>query len=143
MPAHIGVAALVPRTAGRRALVDDGHAAAAGDRRDVRLVARVSSGVTPIWYAGLSSDSLGRRRRRRSTRVSGRRRRDVVPPTPTTYGLDAGQPAEMILLPVPSRQPSVPVSPEAKNHCCPSACACANSAFMTGISPAEPRSQLP
>jgi len=35
------------------------------------------------------------------------------------------------------------VSPEAKNHCCPSARACANSAFKIGISLAEPRSQVP
>ena len=56
-----------------------------------------------------------------------------VPPTPTAYGADAGQPADMILLPVPSRQPSVPVSPEAKNQVCPSALACASIAFITGI----------
>src|SRR6185369_5116072 len=111
-------------------------AATSGSSRDE------SAGVTPVWYAGLSSDSLTPPPAPVHA-VSAVADETVVPPTPTTFGLDAGQPADRILLPVLSRQPSEPVSPEAKNHCCPSARACANSAFKIGISLAEPRSQVP
>src|SRR5579863_5144988 len=123
-PAQIGVAALVPPMPGESFAACTKHkpglGSAIAETSGVSRAPSAAPGPTPVWYAGLSNDSDGAPPPSThgvsfvaTVMVPG-----VVPtlepPTENAYGLDAGQPAEMILLLAPSWQPSVAASPAAK-----------------------------
>src|SRR2546423_12805853 len=119
-PAQTGDAAEVPPTVPVRPLVATKTPPPPAIAEMSGVSRALSLGVLPTWYAGLENTSDGPPPPAASPflalfwfQVTSMPPAPImVPPTPMMYGLDVGQPAVMCLLPAPSRQPSVPVSPE-------------------------------